>query len=101
ADPAYRQLLTAVAGEVLAQAPVRALPLDGFDPADLDGSLDRLAELNRQSAKTHSGIYRDLAVRHRQTEVAAILGPLDGFLLGRITELIISIERGERSCSRE
>jgi 2-dehydropantoate 2-reductase len=101
ADPAYRQLLTAVAGEVLAQAPVRALPLDGFDPADLDGSLDRLAEFNRQSAKTHSGIYRDLAVRHRQTEVAAILGPLDGFLLGRITELIMSIERGERSCSRE
>ncbi len=99
-DPAYRRLLTAVADEVLAQAPVRALPLDGFDPADLDGSLDRLAEFNRRSAKTHSGIYRDLAVRHRPTEAAAILGPLDGFLLRRITELIGAIERGERSCSR-
>ncbi len=76
ADPAYRPLLTAVAAEVLAQAPVRPLPLDGFDPADLDGSLDRLAEFNRQSAKTHSGIYRDLAIRHRPTEVGAILGPL-------------------------
>jgi len=100
ADPAYRPLLTAIAAEVLAQAPVRALPLDGFDPADLDGSLDRLAEFNRKSAKTHSGIYRDLAIRHRKTEVDAILGLLEGFLLGRIAELIRAIERGERTCSR-
>ena len=80
ADPAYRRLLTAVARQVLAQAPVRALPLDGFDPADLDGSLDRMAEFNLRSAKTHSGIYRDLAIRHRPTEVEAILGPLHGVL---------------------
>jgi 2-dehydropantoate 2-reductase len=100
ADSAYRRLLTAVAGEVLAQAPVRALPLDGFDPADLDGSLDRMAEFNLRSAKTHSGIYRDLAIRHRPTEVEAILGPLPGFLLRRIVEIILAIERGDRSCSR-
>jgi 2-dehydropantoate 2-reductase len=100
ADPAYRRLLTAVAAEVLAQAPVRALPLDGFDPADLDGSLDRMAEFNLRSAKTHSGIYRDLAIRHRPTEVEAILGPLQGFLLRRIAEMIKAIEQGERSCSR-
>ncbi|HEY7430102.1 MAG TPA: amidase family protein [Streptosporangiaceae bacterium] len=100
ADPAYRPLLTAVAAEVLAHAPVPALPLDGFDPADLAGSLDRLAAFNRGSAKSHSGIYRDLAVRHRPTEVAAILGPLEGYLLRRITELITAIERGERTCTR-
>jgi 2-dehydropantoate 2-reductase len=100
ADPAYRRLLIAVATEVLGQAPVRALPLDGFDPADLDASLDRLADFNRLSAKTHSGIYRDLAIRHRPTEVSAILGPLRGFLLDRIAALIMAIERGERSCSR-
>jgi 2-dehydropantoate 2-reductase len=99
-DRYYRPLLTAVATEVLAQAPVSPLPLDGFDPADLDGSLDRLAEFNRRSAKTHSGIYRDLAIRHRPTEVRAILGPLQGFLLRRIEELIESIERGERTCTR-
>jgi 2-dehydropantoate 2-reductase len=99
-DPAYRPLLTAVASEVLAQAPVPAVPLDGFDPADLNGSLDRLAEFNRQSAKTHSGIYRDLAIRHRPTEVRAILGPLRGSLLRRIGELIEAIERGERTCSQ-
>jgi len=100
ADAAYRPLLTAVAAEVLAQAPVPALPLDGFDPADPGGSLDRLAEFNRQSAKTHSGIYRDLAIRHRKTEAEAILGPLDGFLLRRIGDLIAAIERGDRACSR-
>ncbi len=100
ADPAYRRLLISVASEVLAQAPVTALPLDGFDAADLAGSLDRLAEFNRLSAKTHSGIYRDLAIRHRPTEVRAILGPLQGALLRRIAELITAIERGERSCSK-
>lgn len=100
ADPAYRDLLVAVASEVLRQAPVRALPLDGFDPADLDGSLSRLAEFNRRSAKAYSGIYRDLAVRRRPTEVPALLEQLDGFLLHRMAELIAAIERGERSCSR-
>ena len=100
-DPAWRPLLIAIASEVLAQAPVPALALDGFDPADLDGSLARLTEFNRLSAKTHSGIYRDLAIRHRKTEAGAILGPLQGFLLRQTEELILAIERGERTCSRE
>ena len=99
ANPAYRPLLTAVAREVLAQAPVPVLPLDGFDPADLDGSLDRLAEFNRRTAKTHSGIYRDLAIRHRKTEATAVLGPLDGFLLRQVEALIAAIEDGSRTCS--
>jgi 2-dehydropantoate 2-reductase len=99
-DPAYHPLLTAVAGEVLAQSPVQPRPLDGFDPADVPGSLTALASFNRQSAKTHSGIYRDLAVRHRPTEVRAMLGPLHGFLLRRIEELVEAIERGERTCTR-
>jgi 2-dehydropantoate 2-reductase len=98
-NPYWRPLLEAVAAEVLDQAPVQPLPLDGFDPADVRGSLERLAEFNRRSAKTHSGIYRDLAIRHRPTEVRAILGPLQGVLLRRITELIEAIERGERTCS--
>jgi Asp-tRNA(Asn)/Glu-tRNA(Gln) amidotransferase A subunit family amidase/ketopantoate reductase len=102
-DPAYRPLMLEVARQVLAQAPVPPVPLDGFDPGDLDGSLARLAEFNRRSAKTHSGIYRDLAVLHRPTEVAAILGGLAGPqapLISRIIELIHAIERGDRVCSR-
>jgi len=100
-DPAYRDLLLAVAREVLAQAPVPPVGFDGFDPADLEGSLARLADFNRASAKTHSGVYRDLAIRHRPTESPAILGPLSGGpLITRIAELIAAIERGERTCTR-
>jgi 2-dehydropantoate 2-reductase len=100
-DPAYHPLLLAVAREVLGQAPVRPLPLDGFDPDDLPGSLSRLADFNRRSAKSHSGIYRDLMVRHRKTETEAILGPLRGFVIRRTAELIAAIEAGSRTCCRE
>jgi 2-dehydropantoate 2-reductase len=99
-DAAYQPMLTELARQVLAQAPVTPMAFDGFDPADLAGSLGRLAEFNRGSAKTHSGIYRDLAVRHRPTEVEAILGPLDGPLVRRVAELVRAIEHGERTCSR-
>ena len=37
-------------------------------------SLDDLVAHNRRSTKTHSGIWRDLAVRKRPTEVDAQLG---------------------------
>jgi Asp-tRNA(Asn)/Glu-tRNA(Gln) amidotransferase A subunit family amidase len=104
-DPAYRELLLAVAREVLARAPVRPVGFDGFDPADLEGSLARLADFNRASAKTHSGVYRDLAIRHRPTEAPAILGPLSAGplvtpLIIAIAELIAAIERGDRTCTR-
>lgn len=99
-DPRYRPLLLSAARQVLAQAPVPPVPIDGFDPADLEGSLGRLAHFNRRSAKTHTGIYRDLAVRRRPTEVPAILGGLGGALLRRIVELVRAIETGRRSCSR-
>jgi 2-dehydropantoate 2-reductase len=100
-DPAYHPLLLAVAREVIAQAPVRPLPLDGFDPDDLQGSLARLADFNRHSAKSHSGIYRDLMVRRRKTETEAILGALQGFLVGQTAALIAAIEAGARTCCRE
>ena len=100
ADPAYRPLYLALAREVLAQATAEPEPFDGFDPADLDGSIDRLVEFNRGSAKTHSGIYRDLAVRHRKTEVDAMLGSLEGPLVRRTGELIHAIEDGRRVCER-
>jgi 2-dehydropantoate 2-reductase len=100
-DPAYRPLLTELARQVAAQAPVPVLPLDGFDAADLAGSLDRLTDFNRASAKTHTGIYRDLAILHRPTEVPAILGDLTGSLPPLVVDLVRAIERGRRSCSRE
>jgi len=100
ADPAYRPLHLALAREVLGQATATPEAFDGFDPDDLEGSIDRLVEFNRGSAKTHSGIYRDLAVRHRKTEVDAMLGSLEGPLVRRTGELIHAIEDGRRVCER-
>jgi 2-dehydropantoate 2-reductase len=99
-DPAYAPLLVAVAREVLDQAPVTPMGFDGFDPDDLEGSLEPLVAFNRRSAKTHSGIYRDLMVRHRPTEVRAHIGELKGPMLRRVVELIGEIEQGRRTCER-
>ena len=99
-DPAYRPLLTELARQVAAQAPVPPLPLDGFDATDLPGSLTRMARFNRASAKTHTGIYRDLAILRRPTEVPAILGGLTGALPPRVVELVQAIEQGRRACAR-
>jgi 2-dehydropantoate 2-reductase len=97
-DPRYRTLMLAIAAEVLAQSPVKPEGFDGFEPDDLDGSLDRLVAFNRASAKSHSGIYRDLMVRKRKTEVDDLLRDLSGPLTTYVGELIHAIERGERTC---
>jgi 2-dehydropantoate 2-reductase len=100
AEPRYRPLYVALAREVLAAATAIPEPFDGFDPADLEGSIDRLVEFNRGSAKTHSGIYRDLMVRRRKTEVDSMLAVLDGPLVGHTAALIHAIEDGRRTCER-
>jgi 2-dehydropantoate 2-reductase len=88
AMPAYRPLFAALAREVLAVALASGVtpePFDGFDPsaflpgvpADVtERSLDAMVAFNRRSAKTHSGVWRDLAVRKRKTEGEAQLGPI-------------------------
>jgi 2-dehydropantoate 2-reductase len=120
AEGKYRPMLIHLAREVVAVAEARGVSLegfDGFDPGSFrstapvkrsEGSLDDLVAFNRRSAKTHSGIWRDLAVRKRTTEVDAQLGPV--VALGRelgmatpLTERLIAqiheIERGEREFS--
>ena len=115
--PAYRPLYVALAREILAVAAARSvLPeaFDGFDPAAYlgaappgraEGSLDALVAHNRRSAKSHSGIWRDLAVRKRPTEVDAQLGIVVTLgaeagvptpLTRRLVELIHDVERGIR-----
>jgi 2-dehydropantoate 2-reductase len=117
AMPAYRDLYIALAREILAVAKardVRPEAFDGFDPAAYlpeapagaaERSLDALVVHNRKSAKTHSGIWRDLAVRKRPTEVdpqlgiVATLGKESGVatpLTVRLVELIHEIERDAR-----
>lgn len=96
--PAYRPVMIAIAQEVLAQAPVPVESFDGFVPDDLDASLDRLAAFNRKSAKSHSGIYRDLMVRRRKTEVDEVHKDFQGPIFDKVVELIHDIEQGRRTC---
>ena len=117
AMPAYRHLYIALAREILAVAAARTVrpeAFDGFDPAAYlttapagaaERSLDALVAHNRRSAKSHSGIWRDLAVRKRPTEVDAQLGIVVTLgteagvptpLTARLVALIHEIERGER-----
>jgi 2-dehydropantoate 2-reductase len=120
AMPKYRELYVAIAREILAVADARAVTpeaFDGFDPSAYQPhappgaasrSLDALVAHNRRSAKTHSGIWRDLAVRKRRTEVDAQLGIVVTLgreagvatpLTARLVALIHDIENGERSLS--
>lgn len=117
AMPAYRTLFTAIAREVLAVAQahgVRPEPFDGFDPRAFlpevpaevtERSLDEMVAFNRRSAKTHSGVWRDLAVRKRKTEGEAQLGPIPARaaevgraapLVQRILEMVREVEDGAR-----
>jgi 2-dehydropantoate 2-reductase len=88
--------MIAIAREVLTQAPVRVESFDGFDPDDLEGSLDRLAEFNRNSAKKYSGIYRDLVVRKRKTEIDEVLRDINGPIFNKVARIIHDIEEGRR-----
>ncbi len=117
----YRPLYIALGREILAVARARGITpegFNGFDPAAFEPGADALAEqslddlvtFNRRSAKTHSGIWRDLAVRKRRTEVDAQLGIIAELgaeakvatpLTSRLIELIHDIEEGRRPQSLE
>lgn len=122
ARPEYRALYITLAREILAVARSRGVhpeAFDGFDPAAYlpdapagaaEQSLDQLVHHNRKSAKTHSGIWRDLAVRKRPTEVDAQLGIVVSLgaesgvaapLTSAVVRLIHEIEQGVRAQSLE
>ena len=97
---------------------VRPEAFDGFDPAAfalgapaaaLDRSFSDMVAHNRRSAKSHSGIWRDLKVRKRKTEAEAQLGAIVAAgartgtpapITSRLMELIAEIESGQRSLDR-
>ncbi|MDQ0380638.1 ketopantoate reductase family protein [Amycolatopsis thermophila] len=76
---AHRPLMHAITAEVLAVAGDRVLePFDQFDPAAYlpaapvaarEAATDRLVAWLRSQPKDRSGIWRDIAVRHRPVEV--------------------------------
>jgi 2-dehydropantoate 2-reductase len=122
ADPARGPALVGLAREVMATARAEGVtprPFNGFEPeAFMPGASDAqaraclaaLAEFNSKTAKTHTGIWRDLAVRKRRTEVDPQVGAVAEIakghgiptpLLDRVVELIHDIEEGRRNLSAE
>ena len=122
ADPKYRDVYIDIAREVMRVAEARGIKpegFNGFDPkafapdADreyAERSLDEMVAHNRKSAKTHSGIWRDIAVRKRRTETDAQLGPIvtlgaeagvETPLVSRLIALMHEVEEGQRVQSHE
>jgi 2-dehydropantoate 2-reductase len=122
ADPRYRDLYVEIAREVMRVARARGITpegFNGFDPhafapnADrdiADRSLDDMVAHNRKSAKTHSGIWRDIAVRKRRTETDAQLGPIVTLgaeagvptpIVSRLIALMHEVEDGRRAQSHQ
>jgi len=120
ADPRRRVVFERLGCEVMAAARARGIDPVGFgafDPgaflpagsaAQRTQVLDWLADYTGRTAKTHSGIWRDLAVRKRKTEVEAQIGivtTLAGEVgvstpaLARLVALIRDIEDGRREQS--
>jgi 2-dehydropantoate 2-reductase len=122
ANREYRPVYIALAREMLAAASARGVTpegFNGFDPlafmpgasdAAAEQSLDQLVTFNRGSAKSHSGIWRDLAVRKRRTEVDAQLGTTVRLgaevgvampLTTRLIDIIHDLENGTRLHNNE
>jgi 2-dehydropantoate 2-reductase len=121
AMPEHRPVLTRLAHEIVAVSRaenVRLQAFNGFDPtaflpeappADTRRSFDDMVAFNRRSAKSHSGIWRDLAVRKRRTEVDAQLGPVVALgmrhgiptpITAAVVEAIHAVEEGRRPLDR-
>lgn len=117
ADPARGRALIGLAREVCALAAAEGVTprgFNGYDPAAFAPGapeqaardcLARLADFNGRTAKTHTGIWRDLAVRKRRTEVDAQIGVMVGIaeghgidapLIRRLVALIHDVEEGRR-----
>ncbi len=104
---------------VAARRGVKPLGFNGYDPmAYMPGapeaaarkSVADMAEFNRYGAKTHSGVWRDLAVRKRKTEVDSQIAVISSIaremgmttpVIDRLVELIHDIEDGRRQQSWE
>ena len=112
-----RPILDELAAEVLAVARaegVTPLGFNGFDPVAFGpggdagaraASYEAMVAHNRGSAKSHSGVWRDLAVRKRKTEADAQFGPilaraeahgLQVPLTRRLVEVVREVEQGDR-----
>jgi len=121
-DPRRFVVFDRLGREVMAVARARGVTpigFNGFDPACFyagasesaaKASIERLAEFNSKTAKTHSGIYRDLAIRKRKTEVDPQIGIISELgqqagietpALRHLVALIHDLEGGHKPMSYE
>ncbi|HSV78996.1 MAG TPA: 2-dehydropantoate 2-reductase [Ramlibacter sp.] len=121
ADPQHRSLFVALAREVIGVATlagVQPVGFDGFEPsafragasdAEAAESLARMADHYRHSTKQRSGVWRDLAVRKRKTEIDSQIAEIVRVAQAQgagapITEILIrlvhEIEDGSRAIDR-
>ena len=117
ASKPHRPLLEALAREVMSVAEAKGLTLEGFDPYEPSGftkdadaaatraAFETMVDYRNRSEKRHSGMWRDIAVRKRKTEVNQLLVPMveeadaQGVpvpLNKRMIELVYDIEEGRR-----
>ncbi len=114
--PAWRALGSEAVRVAKAEG-VDPLGFNGFDPAAFSpdasedaarGSVAAMVAFNRPNPKTHSGVWRDLAVRKRRTEVDLQIAPIteigarhgiDCPAVHRLVSLIHEVEDGRRALS--
>jgi 2-dehydropantoate 2-reductase len=115
--PGNRDVLTAAVVEAVGAADACGVRLEAFEPFEpalfrppldrdrLDAFYERMAERFRKRVKQHTGIWRDLRVRRRKTEVEFLTGELIRRagerrlslpLNARIARMIAEIEEGRR-----
>jgi 2-dehydropantoate 2-reductase len=115
-NPALRPLVTALVSEVLVVCSSEDIIPERFqdfnptafvrgDRAGIDGSLTSLAAERRRNNKLRSGIWRDLAVRKRKTEVREQFAPIQATArrngveiptIGTLVDLVHDVELGKR-----
>ena len=109
--PTWRALGGEAVAVALAEG-VQPRGFNGFDPAafrpgaaeaDAAASVAAMVAFNRPSAKTHSGVWRDVAVRRRRTEVDVQIAPIAEIgakydlpcpTIARLVTLIHEVEAG-------
>jgi len=120
-DPRWHDVMARIGREIVLGAKasgVAPVGVDGFDAeafargdgAGIAASCEAMAEHYRHSAKTRSGIWRDLAVRKRKSEVETLLRPVIDAgrrhavtmpTIARLAAMIAEIESGQRGFSTD
>jgi 2-dehydropantoate 2-reductase len=118
----HRPAMEGLAAEVFEVADAEGIELEGFDafepaaylraaaPATRRAATDRLVAWLGTQSKTRSGIWRDIAVRRRPTEVPCHYGPVIAKaqergitvpLLTQMVDLIKALETGQTEMSEQ